>query len=1527
MGLAGRLPSEPQKKNYGAAGLPLAATGEKKGEDPFAVESGRRKLPVRRKALVRHDLQGVRSLEIAFQQDPEIEGRVVCFRSLGVEPLLAVTLVNRMRYGALGWAVALAVGLVGLAWTKRTLLAKLRYLLAVGLPAAILPLAIDNIEVVEVANMAFFAVSLLVPYYLLAGLVRWCCTRPWRRGAGVAAQAGVAALAIMLAAGLMGTAGAAEPFDAEVPAVPTAGPSVTGVVPPGPAVEVPDDVILRPYDPKAPNGIAEAKRLLVPYAKYVELWNRAHPDKRLEAAPPPASYGLSGASYQAVLEGDNGLVLSGHMEIDVYAEGLVGVPLRLGGGVLARADLDGKPARLTSMGAGPAAGMQESSGDEKGGQSPFVRSTGHRREALVVAVPAKGDSPPFSGLVLYLSQKGRHKLDLEVRMSLTRRGGWRIVKGEIPAAEATAVSLRVPEPQTEIRLSDVADRAIYESKRPNEVLETGLGPDGSIGIQWRPKVAQHEVDQTLTVRSAVTLDVQEEGVRLAWQLQMDFRGKQRESFRLLAPKDYLVEKVTGANVRGWELRSDPQAQVVQVSLLKAAAGSEHFTVYFSRGATGASGLKEFDVPTLEVEGAALQSGRLLIRRSPLLEVRILNSGGTTRTELDSATAASLENEGRYIPLGIRPLAVLDFAATPLVVRLAAAPLVGRLTATTQTLLRISAHGRSVESRITLSDETRPLHAAQIRLPDDFELQQVSLPGDFQWAVTRAGGRQLLSIYLAAGREGELPVLLCGRLTGPATAGDVPLPRFAVCGARGEEGQIAVQVDPAFDVETVGLHDCQSVLADRLYGWLAPEQRGLTRLAICYQQPDYGGRVRLVPRKPSVSCYTITNVRVTSRAVEETTHLVFTIRNAGIRELCFLLPAGKEEPQIEVPMLRQKTIERVGTVSDPWLRVRLELQAERMGELRVQVLRDAVLTEDDHSVVVPSVETGRTDRQFVARESAGRDEVLVQGREGLEPLGRQQKEWQIVKDVFGGHLAQAYMVTPGARRPKLVFRTRRREAVETSGARIGLAETEIVVDAHGAYRAQTTYWLDNATEQFLVVRLPRGAELWTAEVAGEPVKPAADPVAPDRQRVRLPLVKTAPGDLNYPVVLKYAGALPPPAAWERTDFPLLRTANVNVELSQVKLLLPATRRWLAFEGTMHEVGADDLAAGRMAFNTRLAERLVQTVRSGDQWAQQRAAGNLANLSKEWLGSAASQAGQPGAASQLSAAHAENARVLQEARQELEHRRMQASPADSTDNRIRLKQLYAQLYAGQQTANGRDVIGQAGHNWGDLDQPLAKTLGREEADVSSASVATEAAAAPQPEETTLERYQRRIAQQSQQQMGLAASLHQKMAAGSAERQAVMGFGGEEDHKVDAASVVNAPAGGRRLETGLASLSIALPELDHARVYCFTTPRGEVEISAWTVSQKMLDRLAAAAVAVVGLLAAWLVLRVAGRASFAWLGSRWTPPLLIIVGFFAVLAGLFPVAGLAAVLVGTAIAVARFIRRGGGEPIAQPPAPVPQ
>ena len=120
-----------------------------------------------------------------------------------------------------------------------------------------------------------------------------------------------------------------------------------------------------------------------------------------------------------------------------------------------------------------------------------------------------------------------------------------------------------------------------------------------------------------SARTEAVFDVQEDAARAAWDLLLEFRRDQRQAFVVGVPTEYLVENVEGPNVRGWNVtRSETNQQRVEVTLLKPAKDSQRLLLRLRHGGVPT----ELTVPNLTVEGAAIESGRVFIRRSPLLDV-------------------------------------------------------------------------------------------------------------------------------------------------------------------------------------------------------------------------------------------------------------------------------------------------------------------------------------------------------------------------------------------------------------------------------------------------------------------------------------------------------------------------------------------------------------------------------------------------------------------------------------------------------------------------------------------------------------------------------------------------------------------------------------------------------------------------------------------------------------------------------------------------------------------------------------------
>src|SRR5262249_1724506 len=106
--------------------------------------------------------------------------------------------------------------------------------------------------------------------------------------------------------------------------------------------------------------------------------------------------------------------------------------------------------------------------------------------------------------------------------------------------------------------------------------------------------------------------------------------------------------------------------------------------------------------------------------------------------------------------------------------------------------------------------------------------------------------------------------------------------------------------------------------------------------------------------------------------------------------------------------------------------------------------------------------------------------------------------------------------------------------------------------------------------------------------------------------------------------------------------------------------------------------------------------------------------------------------------------------------------------------------------------------------------------------------------------------------------------------------------------------------QLAAGLASLDVQLPE--RGRLYRFTTPRGEVEITARAVPLTVISRLWALVAILVTVIVIWLMGHESSRRFWIWLsGTKTLAVGLILLGLASLIGGIFPVAGLMMVLAG--------------------------
>ncbi|MDR0610998.1 MAG: hypothetical protein LBG58_12870, partial [Planctomycetaceae bacterium] len=382
-----------------------------------------------------------------------------------------------------------------------------------------------------------------------------------------------------------------------------------------PKIQFPENAIIVPYSsdnllgdslPDPDKLTLPNQTLLVPCRQYTATLEiirkqneKIQSGKNVQNFAVP--FAVSAAEYQTKLPTDgNDILLQGKINIDVFTDRTVFVPLSLENGVFIQPLLDGKPAML--------------------------HSTSNRQTLLLV-----------EGI-------GRHELLFGIRVRIQRQGGWRIAAGKLPVAAVSKISLTLPDEPGDLLTGYPLDKKKWSfgtktmdtntntniniTNTNEKIIETSHEPNGFFHWQWRSAVSEENVDRSLEVESIIRYDIQEGGVWIRWTPIFRISRGKWEILRLCLPKDYLIAEIAGENVRGWNIvQENSNIRTIDVELLKPAEKIETLSILLSAPQETDKLTQNLSLPNLTVPDAGIHRGQIDLFHSSEVNLRIAESTG------------------------------------------------------------------------------------------------------------------------------------------------------------------------------------------------------------------------------------------------------------------------------------------------------------------------------------------------------------------------------------------------------------------------------------------------------------------------------------------------------------------------------------------------------------------------------------------------------------------------------------------------------------------------------------------------------------------------------------------------------------------------------------------------------------------------------------------------------------------------------------------------------------------------------------
>jgi len=930
---------------------------------------------------------------------------------------------------------------------------------------------------------------------------------------------------------------------------------------------------------------SSSQGVLMPRDKILDLWEKAQLHSPSETAPPTDAV-VTRAAYEAQLDAHE-LRITGRIQIAKLRGGWQAIELPFGGLAIESARVGDQPARF-----------------------------GRRDDGT---------------LFLVLEEVGPFELQLEMSVPLASKGGDLAATLKLPPVPATEIQIQLAEDKQLL----VGETTLHADRtdRGQQTFRVAVDPTGLVPLVIADRSASGNRTPLVLVHSRLIGRIEPAGLRWEGVLDLDVYARPTDAFQLRLTAAVDVAEVEAPELSQWTIREQADGTaLVALAFRKPFLGRRAVRLL---GLAPAPLAAEWNVPTVAVLEAASHVGQVSLTASPSLQVDVGALAGIRPERLSHASPDSSPADANA-PLTFTfwdedfrlPLRVTERRRT--------------VQASVATLLEVNRTGVVLRGSVRVEPRHAPLFDVRMLLPREWEVTSVLFAGQAAaWeSVPQASPDPAVDPWLQTVRFGLQRPLSPGQtldisvtaqrqsedwLQGDDAFSELALPELRLDGADEVEGTVLVQAPPDIELLVSGLSDdLQPMAADGSTGNTA--RTAGTALQYRYQDDArVSGRLQVRTKPAKVSAETLAFVRLDRGKLDVHCQIDLHIRQGTVRQIRWTLPAAVgEKIQIATVDSPARVIEQRHTllpnaddadgelflwqiILDQPVAGRLSVALDfgesfsaptAIGRTSESSAEESASPQAGISVIVPVLALQNVSRQsgMVAVEAADDQQVAFAAGNlrDLDPA-----------DVFQG---RAYVpserIVAAYQYPRLPYRLTLSATRHTSepvlAAICESAEIVSVAGPQGRMRHQARFSVRGPGLQYVPVKLPDSADLWSVMLDNEPVEVRR---SQDRYLVPVPAAQADSASETRELTLVYETDIPRFAAkrvWERLSPQTLRQKTPELAMPVLGTTWyihpPEGTDWVSTDG---EFRPETLPA-RSALVTRLAASIAHHSTSGLPW---------------------------------------------------------------------------------------------------------------------------------------------------------------------------------------------------------------------------------------------------------------------------------------------------------------------------------------
>ena len=786
----------------------------------------------------------------------------------------------------------------------------------------------------------------------------------------------------------------------------------------------------------------------------------------------------------------------------------------------------------------------------KNGKAELIRNGG----SISAKFDSKGDvTLQVKMLVKVAGDVTKRRLTFAVPAALSSRAGFVLAEAEADVDLPAAISFK----------------RILEKNLT--CVQAVMGSTDRIELVWTPRVKRaEEVAATVFCRNAalVTFGGGVMNVRASLDYQIT-QGELRQA-RVQLPAGQKLLRVEGRDIRTWEIKDVNGAQTLIVDLIKGIPLGWQLTVETEKILDALPADAAVELPhAMDVKR---ENGLVALRGSDELGLSLGSSSGLERVDAEEYARIRAVKADKLS-------SVFRFADAKFALRVRAEAFQPEIEAVVKNNFRVGTEQILLTAKVDYTIKRAGVFALKMVLPGGYRVERVTGNNIQQQAERTDGGVRMLEVTLKDHVTGaySLTVELARNfkeLPGKfSIAGVYPLGASKLTGfvAVSAEAGVAVKTetfDGLTEIPAVSLPDYAnagggSVLA---YKFIAAEPKSAPEWKLNVATESISAWVRA----EIVNTFTLTETLVSGRA-----QVRYEIANAPVKELRVRVPA--EFKNVEITGANIRSRELSGNI---W---RVELQSPTRGFYTLAVTWDQPRPAQTGAVQLVGISAADVEREsgLLAISAKAPLQVSESAATDLQRVDTGDfPDWAGVPDA-ATMLAYRY-VRSGY---QLALGVRRFDDAAVLEALVDSARFTSVVADDGQMMTEMSLTVRNNGRQFLEIELPPNAKVWSAFVAGQPVRPSSRD-----GKLLLPIESSGDGDMT--VELTYVGTNTFPRSKGSVGFASPKF-DVPLKNARWEIYLPPDYAYQNFEGTMTRAIAATPEIASSSFSLLDYSRMEQT----------------------------------------------------------------------------------------------------------------------------------------------------------------------------------------------------------------------------------------------------------------------------------------------------------------------------------------------